>query len=130
MELNGHEYRIGKLDAFKQLHIARRLAPLMAGMVKAFSASDGEDALDLAAVPIAEAIAQMSDADVEYVTKTCLRAVKRIDSGKALDMMVGEDLRYQDIDLATMLQLTVAVVKDNLGSFFLTGQSLLNQDKA
>jgi hypothetical protein len=32
VEVGGFQYRIGRIDARKQFHVARRLAPLLAGM--------------------------------------------------------------------------------------------------
>lgn len=137
-----YEYRIGRLPPFKQFHIARRLAPLLAAMskgaVNAFGEQQSEapalvvraessneqaeeqaqDSLIKFVQPIAEALASMSDADTEYVLNTCLAAVTRKQGERFAPVMVNARLMFQDIQLADMMQLTVAVVRENLGDFF------------
>src|SRR5690348_13420900 len=112
MEINGIQYRFGKLDTLKQLQVARRLAPLLAETVKAASAGDGEDLFSSLAGPIATAFAKMSDEDVEYVFKTCLRVVERHQNDHWFTVVTPEGVnKYQDvIDLSVSLQLIVEVV--------------------
>ncbi|KAA6459626.1 hypothetical protein DYQ86_16030 [Acidobacteria bacterium AB60] len=127
MEINGIEYRIGKLDPIKQLHVARRLAPLLAEAVKAASVAEDESML---AGPIAAAFAEMSDEDVEYVTTKCLGVVHRVQGENAFKVMNSSGgFQYPDMGLTTILQLVVEVVKENLGDFFSTGQSILSGAK-
>lgn len=137
--LNGVRYSSVRLDAFKQFHIARRLAPVVLSlgmgaslMMKFKEASssatpkskDEEAQEDLAALamagkPIAEVLAAMSDTDSEYVLKLCLGAVSREQAGTGFAPILSStgSLLFSDLGLATMLQLAHAVVLENLGNF-------------
>lgn len=123
IEVGGQQYRIGRLDAKKQFHVARRLAPLLAGLGGALQGeSKGFTQL---VTPIAEALSKMSDEDTDYVIDTCLAVVQRQSNNQWASVMVRNGgLMFQDIDMAQMLQLTVAVVQGNLGNFFPAGSSL------
>jgi hypothetical protein len=124
VEINGQSYRIGRLDAKKQFHVARRLAPLLAGLGGALK-PEAKGFAELVS-PIAEALAKMSDEDTDYVLDTCLMVVQRQQGEGWQNVMVkGGGLMFQDIDLPTMLRLAVAVIQQNLGSFFPGGPSTL-----
>lgn len=127
-------YRIGKLNAFEQFHVARRLAPALFVLGKNFAGIDGTaegasmlDSLAGAIGPLAEVIARMTDDESNYVLTTCLGVCSR-KQGTALAAIILErkianpnttsyQLMFDDIDMAVMLQLVFAVLKDNLGNF-------------
>jgi hypothetical protein len=61
-EIDGHEYRIGKLSAFQQFHVSRKIAPILpplipvvmkvrAAVQSGAPKSDGSDPSDIAALP-------------------------------------------------------------------------------
>lgn len=106
VEVGGHKYRVGKLDARQQIHIWRRLAPVvtamggiagMRGLIPAAGAggetegvagaSDGEDApgmsaetvMRLAAMvePVLDVIARLPDHEVDYLIDHGLRVCMR-----------------------------------------------------
>lgn len=134
-ELEGHTYRIGKLDAFKQFHVSRRIAPVIPRLVPAFmkmtaagGAAQDMGAISEALAPFADALAEMPDASAEYVIATCLSVVQRRQnsSWSPVWSVTGNTIMFDDMDLSTMLPLVVRVIKDNLGSFIsglLTGQT-------
>lgn len=118
-------YRIGKLDAIKQFHLARRLAPIQLAM--GMSAKDlaglGKDADELSIMaaimgPIADQVAKMSDDEVNYILRMCLGVVSRQGGEKWAKVMVGNDLMFDDIEMPHLMRLTIAVVQENLGGFF------------
>ena len=126
IEVGGQLYRIGKLDAFKQFHVARRLAPiqlamgLSAGEMMAKGAEANETAM-LGAImgPIAEIVAKMPEDDVNYILRTCLAVCTRSQGeNKWARVMVDANLMFADIDMTHMMRLTIEVVKENLGGFF------------
>lgn len=142
VELGGNDYSIGRLDAFRQLHVSRRIAPLIPSLVPAFSAlsEGGADALTdtakfaTALAPFAEAMAGMSDEAAEYVVGTCLSVVKRRQGSAWAPVWnaQGKTLMFDDIDLSTMLPLVVRVIRDNLGPFIsglLIGQATPEQSQ-
>ena len=124
VEINGQSYRIGRLDAKKQFHVARRLAPLLAGLGGALK-GEAKGFAEMVS-PIAEALAKMSDEDSDYVIDTCLAVVARQQGSDWAGVMARNGgLMFQDIDLPAMLRLAVAVIQHNLGSFFPGGPSTL-----
>jgi hypothetical protein len=117
-EINGQAYRCGKMDAFKQFHVSRRLAPVFGGLASSASKDNADFSQFLQ--PIAEAVAHMLDADCDYVLQACLGVTQRKqESGWANVYNVQtKALMFSDVDLAVMLQITAKVIQDNLGGFF------------
>jgi hypothetical protein len=116
VEVGGHKYRIGRIDARKQFHVARRLAPLLAGMGGLANKSAGFAAV---LAPITEALSSMSDEDVDYVLDACLGVCQRLQQdGRPAPVMTRSGLMFEDIDMGQMIQLAVKVIQENLGGFF------------
>ena len=128
VEFQGVQYRIGTLDCFKQFHVTRRLAPLLAGLAKASeqvppAVKESEDGaarwFESIAGPMAEAFANLSDETADYIIQTCLGVVQR-DAGKGTwaPLLRNKRLMYEDLDMTTMVGLTIAVIQENLAGFF------------
>jgi hypothetical protein len=116
VEVGGQKYRIGRIDARKQFHVARRLAPLLAGMSGVPDKSAGFAAF---LGPLTDALSGMSDEDVDYVLDVCLGVCQRIQpNGHPAPVMVRGGLMFEDIDMGQMIQLAVKVIQENLGGFF------------
>lgn len=125
--LNGQTYRAGKLDAFKQFHLSRKLAPIVPTLIPVFVklSRDGDLAKDIAGIaaivqPFADGIAAMTDADSEYVLSTCLGAVQRStgqNTWAPIWSQAAKSCMFDDIDLGVMVQLVMQVVQDSLGPF-------------
>jgi hypothetical protein len=122
-------YQAGKLNAFQQLHVSRKLSPVLPKLLPAFLSLTKEelDSKDLATIaeavaPATEVLASMADADVEYVIGTCMTVVKRALPGNAGWTKAWNEAAnlpmYEDIDLGVMLQITWKVLGDSLGNFF------------
>lgn len=134
-EFNGNHYRIGNLDAFSSFHVARKLAPVITSMgssvFAALKAKDaGEDvALDdimLLAGPVAEVVSKMSNADVDFVIKTCLSVVRRRSGDSYAPMMSAQGvLMFQDLRMPEMLRVTIEVIRTSLGDFFVMAPSVV-----
>lgn len=128
VELDGIHYRTGKLDAFEQFHIFRKLAPLFSGMGETYAklptgaSPDGTipEGFWSALAPVSQALADMTKEDSEYVLRTCLKkCMRRAESGRWTPLTSTDgDLMFDDLDLMSMFNLTVAVIQDNLGAFF------------
>lgn len=135
--INDVLYRIGKLDTFSQLHLSRKLAPLVPELVPAFvqiqkvisatQVGDGvaplgmDEVASIAALlgPFTDALANLSDADTEYITSLCMGVVQR-QSGSTWAAVWNKDAKtfmFQDIELDTMLLLLVRAIQANLGNF-------------
>lgn len=121
VEVGGQKYRIGRIDARKQFHVARRLAPLLAGMSNAFGGNTGKTAgFEKFIVPLTDALSGMSDEDVDYVLDICLGVCQRVQpNGQGAPVIArGGGLMFEDIDMGQMIQLAVKVIQENLGGFF------------
>jgi len=127
VDLDGRKYRIGKLNAFKQLHLFRRILPLLAGMGESLQTMQlmrqgevgGSSAFFKSLGPVANAIAEMSEEDSEWIIKTCLSCCQ-VFNGSNWAVLTTSDgqLMFGDMDLKVMLDLSMEVIQENLGSFF------------
>jgi hypothetical protein len=136
----GHDYRIGKLSAFQQFHVSRKIAPLIPPLIPVFmkvkaAGKAGALAADLGALqellqPFADGLAAMQDEAAEYVVGTCLSALKRQDKESGHWAAVwnpsGKVFMFADLnDLSGTIPLVLRVIQDSLGPFIqglLTGK--------
>lgn len=119
-------YRLGKkLSAMEQFHVTRRLGPalIICGVTVKMMMEGMEvtltDWLGVAG-PVMEVVSKMSDADVEYVIFTCLRACERAQGTSGWAPVVapdGKQLMFADMDQMEMIRLTVEVLRSNLENF-------------
>ncbi|MFT4466102.1 MAG: phage tail assembly chaperone [Sodalis sp. (in: enterobacteria)] len=119
IELNGNTYRAGKLSVFDQLKVARKLLPVLSGMVGELQKlRGGEVAMETLLPALATAIGDIQDSDCDAIIHACLSVVSR-QNGKAWMAVFRQgDLMFDDIDLGTLLQLVAQVIGDSLGNFF------------
>lgn len=126
LTIKDRRYQIGKVDGWAQFHVARKLAPLLVGLgavggalLKGEATKDDflEAAFD-AIEPFTKALSEMSMQDSEYVVKTLLSKVQVAqDSTWAFIQNPQGGMQFDFIDMPTMMQLTVAAIKENLGNF-------------
>ncbi len=122
-------YLIGRLNAFDQLKIARRIAPLAAEIMAFYAGQDikptlegGKPTLPAETVSdifrrLAMGLTCLSDEDCDEVSKMCLSVVRRKTDNGAAAVMVNGQIISQDIDLGTLISLIVEVIKENLKGF-------------
>lgn len=119
--LDGNHYSTaGKLDAFSQLHVARKLSPALGGiegLVKEENADKDKSILTVIS------LSYLPDADVEFIIKKCLgTVVRRSSDGKPARVQTNDGkLMFDDITMSALLELTLAVIEENMGDFFRTG---------
>ncbi len=131
--IGGHDYAIGRLNALDQLHVSRKIAPIVPNImpiltevakgdlekvIESIEADEnaelgGLEPLAKALEPFMEAIAKMPEDDVNYVIHKCLSVVKR----NGAVVCRGESIMFDDLDMNHLLPLTVAVIRTNLGNF-------------
>jgi len=127
--VKGRTYRTGRLNAWKQFHIARRLAPLLSGLATAIidgkmSLEDGKDLtpaqLTAMVGPVSEALSKMAEADADYVIDACLSVAQRKQEGDSWAPVKGRGgaIQFDDMDMGDLVQITVETVAENLGGFF------------
>lgn len=129
-----HEFDSRKLDAFSQMHITRRLSPLVGGIVRLaeldFSKLDIRKDADgaLAGVsfegdaasfvtPLTDALASLKDEDVEYICNKCLAVTSYRQKGSWVPLMQGEQLMFPDFGMIEILGIAVNVLTENLLNF-------------
>jgi hypothetical protein len=133
--IDGIQYRTGQLNAKLQFHVARRLAPVIASI--SALATDGQAAPaplngtgeDMAATGqpdnakffavLADAIRALPDTDCDYVLSTCMSVVMRRQGDHWIPVWnkASDQPQFADITLNVLMQLTFAVIQDNLGGF-------------
>lgn len=133
VEVNGRQYQVGRLPALTQLHVARRLMPCLAGLSKMASKFQGilpekaegseaqaEEVLNEVITAVGQALSGMSDEDVDYIVKTCLKICYYQQDDKTWAPMTNSQglIMNADLQLPDLLGVTVEVIKENLGGFF------------
>jgi len=124
IEVAGRRYQIGRLNALQQLHLTRRLGPMLivAGisidMLRKGMKIDLDDMVAMAG-PVMELLSKMPDAEVEKIVFTCLSVCKRLSgtAWAALTTPDGTQLMFADMDMPEMMRVVLEVIKDNLGNF-------------
>jgi hypothetical protein len=125
LEIQGNNYRIGKLNPFEQFHIVRRVSPVLVALgeiqSKMKKIEDGEEpdeGLFAKFGGLANIVSKMPDEDVDYVLKLCLKVCKRVDTnGTAPVLASSGKLMYEDIDMSVMLKIAFETIEENLGGF-------------
>lgn len=126
-EVNGVKYRSARMNAFEQFHVFRKLAPVLGAagsLADIVKSGDGASAGVNALLPLAQAIADLPEDDCNVVFEKCLAMVEREQKtavGAAWAKVwspSAKRLMFDDIDDAiSMVQITVAVIQDNIGNF-------------
>lgn len=119
----------GKLDAFTQLHIARKLGPALTivdGLVRKENFDKEKHLL------IVLMLSHISDENTEFVIHKCLSVVMReqVNGQYAPVQTPAGALMFDDMTMTTILELTVEIIEENLGDFFRTALERLNQATA
>lgn len=120
VEIQGTAYKIGKLNAFAQMYVLKRAAPVLGKLQSIFESAGGDDA-NLADVlePLCAVIGELPDENLEYVCNAALDVVSMQQPGGGwARMRVNGNLMFPDLDLLTLLSLTVHTISANLSGFF------------
>ena len=135
-DVGGQTYRVAKLDAFRQFHVSRRIAPIIPTLVPLFVklAREGSLTNDIAGlsellVPFAEGIANMSDEASEYLIANCLSVAQR-KNGTGWAPVWNTNAKacmFDDMDLGIIMQIVMKVIQDSLGPFI---QGLLTSQQS
>jgi len=117
----GATYRIDNLTAFQQLHVSRRISPLIAPLLPIVQDWESESvSLEDAAAhlgPITDLLASLGDETVEYIVNTTLSVVKREQGNYYYPIWANGQLMYDDLTMADGMQLAYQVIVDQLGGF-------------
>jgi len=107
------------MDACTQLHVARRISPLLGSLGDAYKKflASGKDPL-VVLEPVSLAVAELKDSDVNYVVNACLAVCQR-KQGEAVwaNMTSNGGLQFEDTELPELLLICWNVLQENLGRF-------------
>lgn len=125
-EIDGILYKAGKLDAFKQLHLSRKVAPIIPTLIPVFmeiskkgDLTNNMDKLGTLLKPFADGLSNLSDESTEYILSTCLSVVRRQSNetwARVWDQN-GKVCMFDDMDLGVMIRVCIEVMQDSLGGF-------------
>lgn len=135
-EVGGKRYRVGKLDAFKQLHLARKIGPIITKIAPQFASMQPAETEATGPVPlptaqslgdviklvdpVIQALSDLKEDDVNYIARLCLSVVQReegVNSWIAPWNAAAGRLQFQDIELPELVEICVNVIQENLGRF-------------
>jgi hypothetical protein len=130
-EVGGRKFKLGKIDAFRQFHIVRRVGPLLSDFIPALagmskkkmdSLSENEKIEEFGKVmqPIMVGLSKLSDADSEYVLFRLLGAVEVYQEPFNCWSTIATDagIKMQDLELPVLLQAAGRSLMYNLSGFF------------
>lgn len=127
-EADGKTFCIGKLNAFDQLFVARKMAPALPvidGLVREENANK-----DLGLLMVI-ALGQLSDSASDDVLLKCLGCVTVVQSadGKMAKLINSNgDLMFEDVSMDSIVKIAAKVIEVNLGNFFRTALSGLEAE--
>jgi hypothetical protein len=126
--INGMNFKLNKIDVFKQFHIARRLSPIMgeimaiAPKVKSLKEDMDEkekfDAIAQLAKPIMDGFSKLSDADANLVLLGLCSAVEIQQTNNWARISNGEVLQFNMLELPVLLQVAARSFMYNVSGFF------------
>ncbi len=130
--IGGKNFKLSKIDAFKQFHIVRRLAPLLGELIPAITqaARKAKDPANLSeeakleqmaaiATPLMSGLSKLSDADADKVLFGLLSAVEmQQPTGNWAKLATDSALMFADLELPIMLQAAGRAFMFNLSGFF------------
>ncbi len=116
-------FKLRKVDAFKQFHIVRRLAPVLKDLIPiATKMKKGDDESESvkALAPILDGISKLSDKDADFVLINLLCAVEmKQESGAWARVATPESgMMFDNLDLPLMLNIAGRAFMYNIEGFF------------
>ncbi len=131
-EIGTRKFKLSKIDAFKQFHIVRRIAPILSDLVPAMvdmqkviknpgdlSESEKLDQFAKIASPLMAGLSKLSDEDSNRVLYGLLASVEVQGIGNSWGKVSTDSmLMMQDLDLPILLQIAGKAFMFNLSGFF------------
>ena len=129
-EIGSRKFKLNKIDAFKQFHIVRRVAPILADLLPAMkdiqkvtntdlSESAKLDELAKIAAPLMNGLSKLSDEDANRILFGLLSSVEvQQVSNNWARVATDSMLMIQDIELPMLLQIAGRAFMYNLSGFF------------
>lgn len=132
-QIGAQEFKLSKIDPFKQFHIVRRLGPILGDIIpvaqsikNAVSGEQSEDqkfeTIAKLVQPILNGLSKLSDEDSNRVLLGLLSSVemKQSPAGNWARVARDESLMIETLDLPVLLQAAGRAFAYNLSGFFCT----------
>lgn len=129
--IGAKDFKLCKIDAFKQFHIVRRIAPILSELLpslagaqkianqKDLSESDKFEEFAKIAAPFMAGLSKLSDEDSNRVLFGLLASVEvKQESGNWAKVSTDSMLMMQDLELPVLLQIAGKAFMFNLAGFF------------
>ncbi len=128
--IGNRNFKLGKIDAFKQFHIVRRIAPLLAELIPAMkelsknkseTLSEDEKLNQMAALaaPLMNGFSKLTDEDSNKVLLGLLSVVEmQQSSGNWARVATEAGIMFQDLELPVLLQAAGRSLMFNMAGFF------------
>lgn len=129
-EIGGRKFKVGKINAFKQFHIVRRIAPILAELLPAMreiqkiqkgdktESQKFEEAAQILG-PLLMGFSKLNDEDSEKVLFGLLSAAEMQQAGGSWARVCTESmLMIQDLELPQLMQIAGRAFMFNLSGFF------------
>ena len=131
-EIGTRKFKLSKIDAFKQFHIVRRIAPILADLLPALQEvtkiagkdsvlSEGDKLEEFAKIasPLMKGLSKLTDEDSNKVLFGLLSSVEvQQSSGNWAKVVSDSMLMMQDMELPVLLQVAGRAFAFNLQGFF------------
>lgn len=130
-QIGGRNFKLCKIDAFKQFHIVRRVGPILADLlpgmqelqkIKNFDSMDESQKLESFAKlagPFMAGLAKLSDEDSERVLFGLLASVEiQGPTGGWMKVATDKILLVQDLELPHLINVAGRAFMHNLSGFF------------
>lgn len=126
------KFKLNKINAFKQFHIVRRVAPVLSSLLPALTdlqksskndsqISEADKLEEFAKIlsPIFTGLSKLSDAEADFVLYGLLASVEMQQAGGNWARVSTESmLMIQDLELPVLLQIAGRAFAFNLSGFF------------
>lgn len=123
-KIGEHSFKVGKMNAFKQFHVVRRLAPILGDLIpimqkleKMPAAARDEAMLEMLS-PALTGLSKLSDEETNKILLSLLECV-HVQQGPAWAAVVLDGkLMFEQFDLPVLLQAAGKAFAHNLSGFF------------
>lgn len=123
------DFKLNKIDAFKQFHVVRRLAPILSDLIpmlsqiqKTMKTEQSEEAkfeeMSKILSPILTGLSKLSDEDSDKVLRSLLSAVEMKQNPGWARIANDQMIMFSDLELPLLLQLAGRSFMFNMQGFF------------
>lgn len=125
------KFKLNKIDAFKQFHIVRRIAPILADVlpilgkiskpanIEGLSETEKFDEFAKMAAPLMNGLSKLSDEDSNKVLLGLLSAVEiQQEAGNWAKVATDGSIMFSNLELPVLLQLAGKSFAFNMSGFF------------